>query len=137
MGESTFDADLTTGSGTMDGEHRLQVSLIQALRDAVGDGRPTAEVDEILDQLLEFTKVHFSSEEMLMRLYSFDGYDAHALEHKSAIERIEGVREQYRAGNTTMSLETVDTLGRWIVAHTRRADRALGDFLAALGPRAS
>ena len=133
MTDGPIAAELATGNEAMDGEHRMQVSLIAALRAAVADGRPAPEVDEILDRLLEFTKVHFSSEELLMRFYSYDGYEAHVLEHEGAVERMERIRDQYRAGETALTLESVDSLGRWIVSHTHRADRAFGGFLGEMG----
>jgi hemerythrin len=68
-----------------------------------------------------------------MRLYAFEGYEAHVLEHESAVERIETLRDQYRTGETELSLHTVDALNRWIVGHTQRADRALGGFLRDVG----
>lgn len=124
-----LDPATLPNSPSMNGEHALQVNLLGALRDAVAEGRSHAGVDEVLDQLLDFTKVHFASEEMLMRLYSYDGHDAHVREHEHAIEQVEKIRDRYRAGDHVLSLETVDSLGRWILTHTQRADRALGAFL--------
>ena len=124
-----LDPAILPDSPTMNGEHALQMKLLGALRDAVAEGRSHAAVDEVLDQLLDFTKVHFASEEKLMRLYSYDGHDAHVREHEDAIAQIEKIRDRYRAGDHVLSLGTVDSLGRWILTHTQRADRALGAFL--------
>ena len=133
MSNPPLDSDLVTGSEPMDGEHRLQVGLLGALGDAVAAGRPADAVDEVFDRLLEFTKVHFASEELLMRLYAYDGYAAHVLEHEAALERIEDIRDQYRTGKTDLTLAMVEALGRWIATHTRRADRTLATFLGDAG----
>ncbi len=133
MTDPILDSDLATGSEPMDGEHRLQLGLLGALSDAVAAGRPADAVDEVFDRLLEFTKVHFASEELLMRLYAYDGYAAHVLEHEAALDRIEETREQYRAGKIDLTLDRVEALGRWIGTHTRRADHSLAAYLGEAG----
>jgi hemerythrin len=116
------------GFADMDGEHRVQVGLLAALRDAVAGGRGGDEVDEILAQLVDYTKVHFASELLLMRLYAYPQYQAHAGEHDEALQRLEELGQRLAAGDEALTLETVDTLEDWLVGHIRRADRAFGGF---------
>lgn len=120
-------------STAMNSEHRLQASLIAALKDAVATGRDADAAVGIFDRLLEFTKVHFASEEMLMRLYAYDGFDAHVQEHEDAMERLSAVRDRCHAGDTALTLEAVESLGRFIAAHIGQADRSFGAYLDGLG----
>lgn len=120
-------------SAAMDGEHKLQASLMAALRDAVSAGQDADATEEILDRLLEFTKVHFASEEMLMRFYAYDGFDAHVQEHADAMERLAAVRKCCRTGDAAPTLEAVESLGRFIAAHIGQADRSFDAYLNELG----
>ena len=122
------------GFDQMDGEHRVQVGLLSALRDAVTEGRAETEVNEILEQLVDYTKVHFMSEELLMRLYQYPHYEAHVAEHDRMVEQIEQARERYRGGDAAMTTETLDATLAGLIGHIGRADRTLGGYLGRLQP---
>jgi hemerythrin len=88
----------STGNPTMDGEHRVQVGLIRALCDAVRSGSKDTEVGAILDQLTEYSSVHFMSEELLMRLASYDDYEDHVADHAQMLEVLTQMRTDFDAG---------------------------------------
>jgi hemerythrin len=119
------------GFDQMDGEHRVQVGLLSALRDAVTEGRAETEVNEILEQLVDYTKVHFMSEELLMRLYQYPHYEAHVAEHDRMVEQIEQARERYRDGDAATT-ETLDATLAGLIDHIGRSDRTLGSYLGRL-----
>jgi hemerythrin len=118
------------GVSDVDGEHEVQVRLLAAFVDAIAEGRAREERDEILDRLLDYSKLHFLSEELLMRFYSYSGYEAHVREHEQTVERIIALRERSLAGDAALSGADAAALSRAIVAHIREMDRALGRFLA-------
>jgi hemerythrin len=120
----------SVGASDVDGEHEVQIRLLAAFLDATAEGRDRQERDEILDRLLDYSKLHFLSEELLMRFYSYSGYEAHALEHEQTVERIIALREQALADDDALSRAAAEALSRAIVAHIRETDRALGRFLA-------
>ncbi|MGF1641341.1 MAG: bacteriohemerythrin [Rhodospirillales bacterium] len=125
-GRTGEDADF--GVGKVDGEHRLQLGLLVALRDALGAAQAAAEIDEILDRLTDFSKVHFVSEELLMRLYQYPDYEAHVADHERMVEELDALRR----GGDGLTVEALDTLKTSLVGHIARADRTLHDYLARL-----
>jgi len=128
-------ADTDTGNQEMDGEHRVQIGLMTAFRDAVSGGRGHAEADEILDQLLDYSKMHFMSEQLLMRLYEYDDYQAHKADHDRMLQEMEAMRERYRSGDGPFDRETVDRLINGLTAHIGRTDEPLGRYLGTLDCR--
>lgn len=133
-GPAGIEGDLAVGYAEMDGEHRVQVGLLRALRDAVLQNRPAADAEEILETLLDYSKVHFTSEQLLMRLHAYPGYQAHLAEHDDAVVKVEHLREAVRTGRNELTLDALDTLTHWLVDHIRRTDRALGSFVNRLDP---
>ncbi len=113
----------------IDGEHEIQIRLLAAFIDAIAEGRTMEERDEILDRLLDYSRLHFLSEELLMRLYSYSGYEAHLREHEQTVERITALRERSLAGDAGLSRLQAEALARGIISHIRESDLALGDFL--------
>jgi len=122
-----------TGYRGIDGEHHLQMELLDAFVRAVADGRDRGTIDEILDRLIDYTKMHFSSEQLLMRLYQYPRFQDHLEDHDQTIERLQALREAHAAGDRTLALETADVLSEALRAHIHSSDRALGHFLVRLG----
>ena len=120
---------VSIGASDVDGEHEIQISLLAAFIDAIAGGRDREELEEILDRLLDYSKLHFLSEELLMRFYSYSGYEAHVREHEQTVEGIIALRERAFAGDEGLSRADAEALSRGIVAHIRETDRALGHFL--------
>jgi hemerythrin-like metal-binding protein len=116
------------GFDDVDGEHRVQLGLLEALRGAVAAGRAIKEQEEVLVQLVDYTKVHFASELLLMRLYAYPQYQAHSEEHDETLERLEELQQRLAAGDLDLTLEALDRLEGWLVGHIRRADRAFGGY---------
>jgi hemerythrin len=113
------------GRSEMEGEHQVQVSLLYALR-AAAIANETENARELLERLTEYSKIHFASEQLLMRLYHYDGYGGHVAEHEEMIETLEALR----GGPQTD--RWIDALDASLVRHIRGADRALGHYLAGL-----
>lgn len=125
-------ADTETRNHGMDGEHRVQIGLMTAFRDAVGGGRGAAEAHEILDQLLDYSKMHFMSEQLLMRLYEYDDYEAHLADHDRMLQEMEAMRDSYRNGDRAFDRNSVDVLIKGLSTHISRTDEPLGQYLGTL-----
>jgi hemerythrin len=126
------DAQTQTGFKGMEGEHRVQIGLMTAFREAIGGGRGAAEADEILDHLLDYSKMHFMSEQLLMRLYEYGDYESHMADHDRMLQEMETVRARYRSGEDPFDKEAVDTLITGLIAHINRTDGPLGEYLGTL-----
>jgi hemerythrin len=135
MKESRADEVIPSGCHKLDGEHSVQIELLTAFSRAVKDGRPRREVDEILDRLIDFTKVHFSSEQLLMRLYHYPAYQQHSDDHDDTVDRLQAMREAYLAGERDLTCGTADALAEKLIEHIGSADRGLGSFLLEIGLR--
>jgi len=108
----------------MNNEHQVQISLIDALCDAVEKGRPEAEIGDILDRLIDFSKAHFMSEELLMRLDSYDDYHGHAEEHQRMIAKLQAMKAREKNGQSSLlpklARETLSFLLKHIETHDTR-----------------
>src|SRR5512143_2945643 len=124
MPDDHWDRDLTLGVPEMDVEHGLQIGLVNALEDAVAAGRERELADGILERLLDYTRVHFLAEELMMRLEGFPEFAEHAEEHDDLARQLDSIRAVYAAGDRAITLEAVHTLRSWLAGHIRTHDRA-------------
>ena len=119
---------LSVGIEAIDAEHRLQISLVKALEDALARGG--TEVGVILEQLLDYTNAHFVAEELMMRLHAYPGYDGHVLEHGRLLEQLARVKGHYGEGRHAATRELTAALRHWLVEHVQSMDAAFAAHAA-------
>ena len=122
-------AGLAIGAAEVDREHTLQLDLLDRFATQLGTGADREALAATLDQLVDFTKMHFASEEALMRLYGYERFAAHVAQHEETVERIDALRDACEAGAEDLTAETLAHLRHWLVEHIRYSDRAFGRFL--------
>jgi hemerythrin len=120
----------THDAKTIDNEHRVQLGMLKALCDAVKEGEPAAKIHEILNQLTAYSELHFTSEELLMRMYAYPDYDDHVLDHESMTERLNQIMRRYAAGQESMALQTANEMREFLLGHINSRDEALTEYLA-------
>ncbi len=120
--------DVGVGVDEIDSEHDLLLGVIRALEKAVAAGSQP-EVETLLAQLAEYTRVHFATEEIMMRLYDFPGFAEHQLEHARLVEQVEQVRGELARGNVRPSRPFSSALRHWFTEHVRSQDVALARFV--------
>ena len=136
MTSSAWDAGVETGVDSMDTEHRLQVSLVNALDELVGQGMDAALIAKTVAQLVDFTNVHFLSEELMMRLYAYPQHDAHKMEHARLAEQVEEIRRRVEAAEQSTARASIAELKTWLVDHIRSMDKAFALWCEKNGIRA-
>ena len=122
--------DIGVGVREIDTEHDLLLGVVRALEKAV-DTAPRSQVEALLQQLSEFTRVHFATEEIMMRLYAYPEFARHQLEHARLVEQIEQVRSEFAQGHVQPTRSFAAALNHWFTDHVRSHDVALARFVRA------
>lgn len=112
----------------VDAEHHIQLGLTQALCDAASAGADEALTQEILDQLVAYSDMHFLSEQLLMRLSGYPDYGSHVLEHDDLMERLAAAQQQHGGGKPTFTLPEAQAILELLVGHIRTQDRRFTDY---------
>jgi len=112
-----------------DREHEVQLGLLQALCSAVRENRDAASVGEILDQLVAYSEAHFMSEELLMRLKSYDDYEDHVDEHIHMLDVLNQIAADHAAGNSSLVAGKAEAVLGFISNHIATRDRRFADFV--------
>ena len=120
---------LKVGDKTIDGEHDLQMQLLDSLSQALSKGGEFTPTRHILEQFIEFSDMHFLSEQLIMRLHSYPGYEAHLEEHTRLMKKVREIRDSIVRGEKVPSLQIVQELREWLLLHIASEDMAFGEFL--------
>lgn len=135
MRPRAWDEGIGTGISSMDQEHRLQVSLINALEEVLRQGKDRSLAEKTLQQLVDFTSVHFHSEELMMRLYAYPQHDAHAMEHGRLLDQVDQIRRSTEADDSARALELIGSLRTWLTSHIKSMDQGFALWCAKNGIR--
>jgi hemerythrin-like metal-binding protein len=125
----TWGDEYITGNDGMDFDHQRLVALFNAFAMAVNAGHGDVVIRDVLDELTEYTRYHFSREEQLMQESGYPGYERHKKMHDTFIRQIDGAGHYLGVGGG-MSAFLLSFLARWLGSHVLGADRELGHFLA-------
>jgi hemerythrin-like metal-binding protein len=118
------------GARTVDDEHSVQIELIEALEKAIASGQASDEVAEILGRFREFTRLHFLSEELLMRLHAYPHHDDHVLEHHRMVETLDEIEQAHTEGESDTALAVVRSFKASLMTHIATQDTELTRFMA-------
>jgi hemerythrin-like metal-binding protein len=130
MRPRAWDEGISTGIGSMDTEHRLQVSLVNALEEILRQQQDRGTADRTFAQLVDFTSVHFHSEELMMRLYAYPQLDVHATAHGKLLDQVRVIQTKYQADEIAEALEVIAELRGWLVNHIKSMDQLFAAWLA-------
>lgn len=124
------DSDTTDrGQTQVDGEHKVQMGLMTALAEGVRQGKPQAELAAIVSQLVDYTNVHFLSEQLLMRLYSYPHFEGHQAEHDKLLEQARTIERAVLSGDMVLGSDELTKLNAWLTDHIERMDRGFHLYL--------
>ena len=108
----------------IDEQHKQLVALINKLYDALARKQQRDEISTVLDELVDYTKVHFAVEECLMRIFHYPEYDAHKAIHDDIVGKVITFQSQYHAGNDKVGMELLMFLKDWLMDHINKVDKA-------------
>jgi hemerythrin len=125
--------DCAIGHSELDSEHHMQIELLTVLAAAVRTDAPAgAGIDDVADRLAEFSKVHFASEELLMRLYGYEHMAAHSQDHERALDDMAALKRALKDSDRDALGAITQRLTRLVTGHIRASDRAFAEYLTSL-----
>lgn len=117
----------------IDEQHKCLVNLINRLYEALASKHGEAAIEQVFDELVRYTRVHFSVEECLMRLFDYEGYEEHKKIHDNIIERVLSLQTLFKAGDQKVGMELLYFLKDWLMDHIQRVDKLYSSHLTAHG----
>lgn len=119
------------GHELMDGEHAAQIRYMDAFAAALLAGSDEHDRVIALDRVVEFTNLHFMSEEMLMKQHAYPAADDHHRQHEQLLVQLRKMQDAFNRGDQSMTAKELATLRACLTDHILTTDKTFADFLAA------
>jgi len=129
MSETGGKVPVRVGEKSIDAEHDLQMQLLDSLSQSIERGGDLSPMKYILEQFIEFSDMHFLSEQLVMRLHGYPGYEPHLEEHTRLMKKVREIRANLMKGENEPSLVLVAELKEWLITHIATEDVTFGQFL--------
>ena len=125
----TWGPACAVGVRAMDNQHGILMDTMNELRLAVVGGRGREEVSEIMDRLIEFTRMHFWSEEQLMEQTAFPDLAVHRAEHHRILAEMLQAAHRIQYGEGVKMRLLLCLLRDSYLGHIEEIDRQYGPWL--------
>jgi hemerythrin len=117
------------GVRALDDQHGILMDTMNELRQAVVRGAGREQVSEVLDRLIEFTRMHFATEERLLEQTGFPALAAHRVEHQRVLAQILEAAHRAQHGEEVHMHSLLIFLRDWYVTHIGSLDQEYGPWL--------
>ncbi len=123
----TWSDQLELGIDSVDQQHRHLVDILNQLDEAVAVGSETSTILGLLDALVEYTHVHFSDEEGLMRQHGYDAqkFAQHQVQHRDFVAEVRRQLNKAHADPDSVTKELLSFLVQWLSEHILYSDKAM------------
>jgi hemerythrin len=125
----TWNHACAVGVQAMDDQHAILIDTMNELRLALVRGTPRERQDELLHKLIEFTHMHFLSEEHLLERHGFPGLAGHLAEHQRLLAQLQEALHRLQHGEAVPTADVLCFLHDWFLNHVEGQDKQYGPWL--------
>lgn len=125
--------EYSVGIESLDQDHKKLIALLNQFITAYDYAMSESYEREALDDLISYTKYHFSREEKLMEEYDYPDFTAHQAQHKQMFEQVEFFVELYNKKGHDALDEISEFLTNWLINHINGTDKEYSQYLIAQG----
>jgi hemerythrin len=125
--------DLSVGIQEIDEQHKVLVGLLNELDEAIHQKKGREVSGEILNRLVDYTKIHFAVEESLMRILHYPDYDDHKHHHEELLHQVLDLQEKYINGGANITMALLHFLKSWLSEHIIKSDKLYTPHFLSMG----
>ena len=125
--------DYSVGIDSIDQQHKKLLNLINQLQTAVDYSTGDEFEREALDELVDYTKTHFTYEEGLMRDNDYPDYEPHKAQHEKMFKKVGEVLAEYEQDQDTAMANAAEYLKDWLINHINGTDKEYSSYLIGKG----
>jgi hemerythrin len=112
----------------LDEQHKQIFTLINDFHDSLKKGEGKKTTSPILQRMIDYAAVHFSTEEKYMVRYDYPDFSRHKKDHEYFVMKVMEFQRDFEGGRLSVPLEVMDFLMGWLLEHIQHTDAKYGPF---------
>ncbi|MFC1760498.1 bacteriohemerythrin [Planctomycetota bacterium] len=131
MAQLQWNDNLSVGIEQIDDQHRQWIEYYNNAAQAVAAHQDQTLVAKTLGFLIDYTEVHFSTEEKQMVECDYPERSTHKVKHDELRNTLANLTRDYEEEGVHRELASaIDTfLGNWLIQHIQDVDKKFGAFV--------
>ena len=121
--------EYSVGIDSIDRQHKKLLNLINQLQTAVDYSTGDEFEREALDELVDYTKTHFTYEEGLMKDNDYPDFEPHKAQHEEMVAHVKETLSEYEKDQDTAMNNAAKFLRKWLINHINGTDKQYSKFL--------
>ncbi len=119
-----WNDSMSVGVRKLDEQHRSLVAILNDLDTAVVTGQDGERLGDIIERLIQYTRVHFKDEEELLVRTGFPTAAEHGAQHDELLRIALSAQARFRwSTRPQLAAELLAFLQDWVVKHIEGSDR--------------
>ena len=119
---STWNQAYKLDIKVMDEQHKNFFAIYDELVSCKNSNQGDIIIKSAIDKLLEYTSVHFNSEELLMEKANYTDLEEQKRQHRFFITRIEDLQLAYAHKNPMLYEQLLTFIRKWFLSHISQTD---------------
>jgi methyl-accepting chemotaxis protein/hemerythrin len=124
---------LSVGVMKFDDEHHRLIDLINQLYSAIQDGSSKKVLEDVLEELLDYTNTHFQGEIAQLAKHNWPDLENHKKLHRFFVDKIVKAKEDLQSGSAMLGPEIIKFLNDWLIGHIQKIDAQYTEFFHTRG----
>jgi len=125
----TWNENFSTGCDEIDQQHKHMMRLINDAGKVIQNGGDYAKVEPIINELVDYTQDHFSTEEQLLEKNQCPDLESHRKSHQHLISELTSWQEKAQTSPTAKLKELMVFLRLWFPGHILSVDKKHSEFM--------
>jgi hemerythrin len=138
-----WDPRFSVRIAEIDQQHKKLIGLINRLHESMhqagGQDALETAVQElsaqatVINEMVEYSSYHFSTEEKYMRQYVYSDYEKHKKEHEYFSNKVRTLKSDFDGGQAILSSQIMEFLKKWLSDHILGMDKKYEPFFQMKG----
>jgi len=132
----TWSPTYAVGVKIIDDQHKGLLNLVNDMYNHVADDGKSEQLyfQKIIQEAVKYVKVHFATEERILRATNYKGYAEHKREHDAFILTVVDNIRAFEAGRQNL-ISFTHFLKDWILTHIAIMDKQYFEYLRKIATR--
>jgi hemerythrin-like metal-binding protein len=119
---------LSVGDPMLDQQHQKLIEIINTLHDAMATQSTQNQINDLLNDLVEYTKKHFGYEEGRLRSTNYPHLVRHQAIHAKLIDQVSELQDKFQRGKR-INMELMRFLKDWLTNHIQKTDQQYTPYI--------
>jgi len=121
---------MSVGVQEVDRQHKQLIAYVNELYESLKTKQNRDEVlQKTLDNLIQYTIIHFAVEEVLMNIFEYPDHLEHKKIHRALEKQVLELQDRIRKGRADITVEVLVFLRDWVNNHILVEDKKYGPYL--------